>query len=169
MDRYLDWAGGLDTESLTALLRYVGEYGSICCWLKLETGEYPWPSTDTDNVRELRKHGAVVGIAMIFAGDTSTPEFQCANPAPVFPEEYRILLCGDKRTLWAMELDRKTFESLIWNVGEFGVRALLGNRAYAIPRYPDYPVYGHYLRSALYNIVRIFESCLKNRHRWPVP
>jgi hypothetical protein len=169
MDRYLDWAGGLETDSLTSLLRYVGEYGAVSCWLKLKTGEYPWPATDTDNLRELRKHSAAVGMAMIFAGDVPEPGETGSNPAPVFPEEYQVILCTDKRTLWARDLSRKSFESLIWNVGEFGVRALRGNKSYAIPRFPQYPVYDHYLRSALYNIARIFEACLKNTHRRPVP
>jgi hypothetical protein len=167
MHRYLDWVGGLDSDSLTALLRYVGEFGAICCWIHLENGEYPWPITNTENPQELRKHSAVVGIAMIYAGDMPAADVMTANRHRIFPVEYQTILSVDKRTSWAKELDRKSFESLIWNVGEFGIRALQGKKTYVIPKFPQHPEYEGYLRLSLYNIVRIFEASLKNNHRSP--
>jgi hypothetical protein len=54
----------------------------------------------------------------------------------------------------------------MWNIGEFGIRALAQNRGkYAIPKFPEHPCYDWFMRLALYNIVRIFETCIQKLYK----
>jgi hypothetical protein len=155
------WTEGLDAASLFDLLKYVGEYGAIANLIQLQNGQYPRPSGDPDDVGERRKHSALVGMAMIYSGEWEASEIQPLKEEPAFTEEFRYLLASDIRTIWAKDLTESCYLSLVLDIGEFCARSIpLENNPRAIPRFSHYPSLESHLRSALINIVRIFESCL---------
>lgn len=162
MIQFNRWADDIDLSSLSALLRYVGEFGAVACLLQLETGIYPMPPTDMEDYYQLRKHYALVSIAMAYAGESQAGSPPGAEPA--FPEDFQQSLLLDKRTMWAAELDARPYETLLWNIGEFSLYCLtFDSRDYVIPNFSNYPMFNRYMRLSLYNIVRIFEWCLRNK------
>ena len=165
MSKLTKWSKTIDENSLTLLLRYVGEFGAIATLISLETGNYPMPRSDIDAVWQLRMHGAVYGMALVYNGET-LDLVPAADTEPIFSEEYKSMLATDKRTVWACDLNSVSYDTLMWNIGEFGFRALAQNKnRYAIPKFPEYPGYDWALRMALFNIVRIFESCIQRLYK----
>lgn len=166
MSKLKKWIETVDEYSLTLLLRYAGEFGAISSLIHLETGAYPLPRTEIDAVWQLRMHGAVLGIALVYGCEFS-PENQVAGfKEPVFQEDYRETLATDKRTVWACDLNAAAYEALMWNIGEFGIQALAQKRdKYTIPKFPEHPCYDWFMRLALYNIVRIFETCIQKLYK----
>ena len=165
MSKLTKWSQTIDEDSLTLLLRYVGEFGALSTLINLETGDYPLPRSDIDAVWQLRMHGAVYGIALAYCcdelGDPASP-----GNRPIFSEDYKNLLATDKRTVWACDLNSASYGTLMWNIGEFGFRALAQNKNnYAIPKFPEYPDHDWSLRISLFNIVRIFETCIQKLYR----
>ena len=167
MIKYTKWADGIELETLTALIRSVGEYGAVACLILLESGVYPMPPTDMDDFRQMRKNCALLGMSMIYAGDVPSADVrEDEDDSPAFPGNYQSVLASDKRSLWASELDVDTYETLIWNIGEFSLHSLTALEGkYTIPHFPDYPIYSRYMRSSLYKIVRIFDWCLRTKYR----
>ncbi|MFZ0613085.1 MAG: hypothetical protein WAM73_12675 [Desulfobacterales bacterium] len=166
MSRLKKWIETVDEHSLTLLLRYAGEFGAISSLINLETGAYPLPRTEIDAIWQLRMHGAVLGIALVYGCEFNLENKAAGAAEPVFAEDYREALAADKRTVWARDLDAAAYDTLMWNIGEFGFRSLAQNREkYAIPKFTDHPHYDWFLRLALYNIVRIFETCIQNLYK----
>ncbi|MFZ0131347.1 MAG: hypothetical protein WAK95_02315 [Desulfobacterales bacterium] len=166
MSRLKKWVETVDEHSLTLLLRYAGEFGAISSLINLETGAYPLPRTEIDAIWQLRMHGAVLGIALVYGCEFALENTAARGAEPVFTADYREALAADKRTVWARDLDAAAYETLMWNIGEFGFRSLAQNREkYAIPKFTDHPRYDWFLRLALYNIARIFETCIQNLYK----
>lgn len=162
MSKLTKWSEAIDENSLTLLLRYVGEFGALSSLINLETGSYPMPRTNIDAVWQLRMHGAILGMAMVYNCEFSIAASVRESDEPLFTAEYINLLAADKRTVWACELTAATYEILMWNIGEFGFRALAQNKnKYAIPKFTEHPGYDWFLRLSLYNIVRVFEDCIQ--------
>ena len=165
MSKLTQWSKTIDEHSLTLLLRYVGEYGAIATLISLETGDYPLPRSDIDAVWQLRMHGAVYGIALAYNCD-QMENMDSSGSRPVFSEDFKSILASDKRTVWACDLDSVSYGALMWNIGEFGFRSLAQNKnKYSIPKFPEYPDYDWSLRISLFNIVRIFETCIQKLYR----
>ena len=165
MSKLTKWSHTIDENSLTLLLRYVGEYGAIASLISLETGAYPLPRSDIDAVWQLRMHGAVYGIALVYSCDPMGDPVGSGN-RPIFSDDYQSMLATDKRTVWACDLNSATYDTLIWNIGEFGFRALAQcKNKYAIPKFPEYPAYDWSMRMSLFNIVRIFETCIQKLYK----
>jgi hypothetical protein len=166
MSKLKKWIETVDEYSLTLLLRYAGEFGAISSLINLETGAYPLPRTEIDAVWQLRMHGAVLGIALVYGCEFSPENRSEGFNEPVFSEDYREALATDKRTVWALDLNAAAYAALMWNIGEFGIRALAQNRGkYAIPKFPEHPCYDWFMRLALYNLVRIFETCIQKLYK----
>lgn len=166
MIQFNRWADDIDLSSLAALLRYVGEFGAVACLLRLETGIYPMPPTDMEDYYQLRKHYALVSIAMAYTGEIQADDSGIAGVEPAFPEDFQQSLLLDKKTVWAADLNVKSYEMLLWNIGEFSLYCLtFDSRDYVIPNFSNYPMFNRYMRVSLYNIVRIFEWCLRNKNR----
>jgi hypothetical protein len=167
MSKLKKWPQTIDEHSLTLLLRYVGEFGAIATLISLETGDYPLPRSDIDAVWQLRMHGAVYGLALVYNCEPlDEGEASDNKPVPVFSKDYTNILATDKRTVWACDLNPTTYDTLMWNIGEFGFRALAQcKNRYAIPKFPEYPDHDWALRMSLFNIVRIFETCIQKLYR----
>jgi hypothetical protein len=158
------WTEGLDAVLLFDLLKYVGEFGAFASLIQLETGEYPLPHMQPDDIDDRRKYSALIGIAMGYSGDDTFSPFSAESETPAFSEEYRYLLTSDKRTVWATDLTESGYTSLILDIGEFCTRAIpLKNNPRAIPRFPRHLKFEAHLRTALGHIVRIFETCLNRQ------
>ena len=166
MSRLTKWSKTIDENSLTLLLRYVGEFGAIATLISLETGDYPLPRSDIDAVWQLRMHGAVYGIALVYCNDHLGRSEDPNSDRQVFSEDYKSILSRDKRTVWACDLNSASYETLMWNIGEFGFRALAQNKnQYVIPKFPEHPAHDWAMRISLFNIVRIFESCIQKLYK----
>jgi hypothetical protein len=166
MPKLKKWIETIDEDSLTLLLRYAGEFGAISSLIHLETGAYPLPRADIDATWQLRMHGAILGITLIYSCEFNLENQAEASDGPVFSEDYRESLATDKRTVWARDLNAAAYETLMWNIGEFGFRALAQNQEkYTIPKFPEHPRYDWFLRLALFNIVRIFETCIHKLYK----
>ena len=137
MSKLKKWVETVDEYSLTLLLRYAGEFGAISSLINLETGAYPLPRTEIDSVWQLRMNGAVLGIALVYGCEFSLENKAKGFNEPVFSEEYREALATDKRTVWARDLNTAAYAALMWNIGEFGIRAL-AQKKISMP-FPNFP------------------------------
>ena len=123
MGKYTRWAERLDAETLSAGLWAVGEFGSRYWAMGL-----PTPVFEPHFMLEERMARALKSFAIIRGTGRLRLEFGVASGEelsttfPAFTQRYRDYLDDDPRTSWAVPLDEVSVASLLWEIGEYGVR-----------------------------------------------
>ena len=165
LGKYTRWAERRDEESLWAALWGVGEFGSRYWALKVQHGSFPAPSFEPHTMAENRMVRALWSFAILRGtgqlrlalGPHWDDEF--SPTAPVFSQRYRDSLDLDPRTAWAASMDERSFASLLWEIGEYGVRVNSSHGPdggeYAPPNFDGPPDEVRSMRAALKLIARV--------------
>jgi hypothetical protein len=118
----------LDADNLEALLWVIGEFGR-----RFAAAGYPEPHFSRHSMAENRMRRALKVLAKIqsvgrvawdrgpYAPNTWA-EFELSDHASAFSAEYREHLSKDEHTAWAQGLDERNLGTLLWMVGEYGIR-----------------------------------------------
>ena len=114
----------LSTESLEALLFAVGIFGAI-----YNPPGAPWGTIQKFKPRvgaKERMRMAVEMIAAVQAGG-DFPAWRFNNPLPAFTTEFRdCLAVADLYENWAASLNERQLYTLLWQIGEYGIRVSFG-------------------------------------------
>ena len=131
--KYWRWAGAITPDSLEALLLAVGEFAQHWQGTRLPDGSLPAPRFYPHRMDEKRMRTALEVFALLHStgGAEQRPEtktiggwpFDLSHEMPGLTQVYQERLSSHTSTAWTVSLDERNLGILLWNVGEYGVRA----------------------------------------------
>ena len=133
--KYSRWAERLDLETLESLLCAVATFSRDYCAMRTPEG-FPAVSFHKHAMNEFRMIGALEAFRMIYSTGKPPPEWsvdrkprehcgphqEYSPTVRAFSRRFRERLSSNDCTAWAEKLDERTFATLLWEVGEYGIR-----------------------------------------------
>ncbi len=136
--KYTRWSQKITIESLALTLWVVGVFGKEYNGYQCSTGRKPNPVFAPHNMSEERMRRALETIALIQGGgDVAEPQSMAfaGNTQPAFVEHFRERLSnGGPYEKWAGNLQDRQFWTLLWHIGEYGIRVRGEPPTFGMPR-----------------------------------